>query len=86
MEPGQGIAVSPPPAQSLAFQKILTPSRAEHGPEGVLLSKTAMDPRGIFRTGRDFPVNGPFSAVPCMTVIMLLFLLLLHDKTAASGI
>ncbi|MFQ5929501.1 MAG: peptidoglycan-binding protein [Acidobacteriota bacterium] len=27
-----GIVASPTPAQSLAFQKILTPSRAEHGP------------------------------------------------------
>ena len=30
------MALGLPPAQSLVFQKILPPSRAEYGPEGVL--------------------------------------------------
>ena len=34
MDPGVGIAPSPPPTQLTAHQKIPTPSRAEHGPGG----------------------------------------------------
>lgn len=30
---------APPLAQSLVYQKILTPSGAEHGPEGVFISR-----------------------------------------------
>ncbi len=36
MEPGD-IVPGPPQAQSLALQKILTPSRVDYGPGGVLL-------------------------------------------------
>ncbi len=32
METGIPIAARPPPGQSLVFQKVLAPSRAEHGP------------------------------------------------------
>ncbi len=38
---GVGIALSPPPAQSLVQQRIQTPSREEHGPEGVFVCPCA---------------------------------------------
>ncbi len=58
MGPVVGIVLSPPPARFDGAPTIQTPSRAEHGPEGILFLTSAMpampdqpDPKniGIFR-------------------------------------
>ena len=41
MEPAVGIVLSPPQAVSTAHQKLLTPSRAEHGPGGAFIFNLA---------------------------------------------